>query len=73
MYVGFTLSLEDVVVNGINYDQIEITWTDILTREELDECTSQWMRTQNFLTRRMIGLERIGESMLTINPDPVFH
>lgn len=73
MYVGFTLSMEDAVVDGINYDQIEISWTDILTREELDECTSQWMRTQNFLTRRMIGLERIGESMLSINPDPVFH
>jgi hypothetical protein len=30
--------------------------------------SQKWISSQNFLTRRMIGLQRVGESSLTIEP-----
>jgi hypothetical protein len=32
------------------------------------EVSHRWITTQNFLTRRMVGMARVGESSLTIEP-----
>jgi hypothetical protein len=45
-----------------------IDWIDDVSQEEVLEMSQQWITSQNFLTERMVGLKRVGESSLTIEP-----
>ncbi|MBI5038007.1 MAG: hypothetical protein HZC01_04895 [Candidatus Kerfeldbacteria bacterium] len=68
MLVEFVLSMDDLVVDGKNIDNCVMTWRSDLDQQEILELSHNWISTQNFLTRRMIGLQRVGESSLTIEP-----
>lgn len=68
MKVKFVLTMDDVVVNDQCFDQVIMDWIDELQQEEILEISQRWITTQNFLTTRMQGLERVGESSLTIEP-----
>ncbi|MFZ6036092.1 MAG: hypothetical protein ACOYUK_03025 [Patescibacteria group bacterium] len=68
MRVRFTLSMDDLVVDDRLVDSCTIAWEEDRTRDELLDLSERWITTQNFLTRRMIGLQRVGESSLTIEP-----
>lgn len=68
MRVKFVLTMDDVVVNDRVVDQIIMDWESDIEQEEVLEVSHKWITTQNFLTQRMIGLTRVGESSLTIEP-----
>ena len=68
MRVKFVLTMDDVVVNDQKIDQIVLDWETDIEQEEILEVSHKWITTQNFLTKRMVGLNRVGESSLTIEP-----
>ena len=68
MKVKFVLTMEDVVVNDETIDQIILDWVSDVDQQEIMEVSHKWITTQNFLTQRMVGLTRVGESSLTIEP-----
>lgn len=68
MKVKFVLTMDDVVVDDQRIDQVIMDWTEDLAHDEILEISHRWITTQNFLTTRMEGLSRVGESSLTIEP-----
>jgi hypothetical protein len=71
MLVKFVLTMEDLLVGDRHIDELEFGWTGDLSQDEILNLSRKWITTQNFLTERMVGLDRVGESSLTIEPvDP---
>lgn len=68
MKVKFVLTMDDVVVEDRKIDQIIMDWESDVDQQDILEVSHQWITTQNFLTQRMVGLLRVGESSLTIEP-----
>ena len=68
MRVKFVLTMYDVVVDDTSVDQLILDWESDLDQSELMEISHRWITSQNFLTSRMVGLNRVGESSLTIEP-----
>lgn len=68
MKVKFVLTMDDVVVENRKFDQIIMDWESDVNQQDILEVSHQWITTQNFLTQRMVGLMRVGESSLTIEP-----
>lgn len=68
MKVKFTLTMDDLTVDDLHYDEVVIDWISEVQQEEVLDLSQKWITSQNFLTRRMIGLQRVGESSLTIEP-----
>jgi len=68
MKVKFVLTMDDVVVNDENIDHIILDWISDVNQEDIMDVSHKWITTQNFLTHRMVGLSRVGESSLTIEP-----
>jgi hypothetical protein len=68
MKVRFTLSMDDLTVDGEHYDAVSIDWVSDIAQDEVLNLSQQWITSQNFLTQRMVGLTRVGESSLTIEP-----
>lgn len=68
MKVKFVLTMDDAVVNDQTFDQIILDWESDVDQEEILDVSHKWITTQNFLTQRMVGLTRVGESSLTIEP-----
>jgi hypothetical protein len=66
--VKFTLNMENLTVDEKHIDRLCISWTNEVTEEEVLSMSGQWINTQNLLTQRMIGLKKVGESSLTIEP-----
>jgi len=60
--------MENLTVESRHYDSVVIDWVAEVAQEEVLEMSRHWITSQNFLTKRMIGLERVGESSLTIEP-----
>lgn len=68
MRVKFTLIMDNVEVEGKNIDCIILDWESDVDRNEVLSISHDWITSQNFLTQRMTGLNRVGESSLTIEP-----
>ncbi|MBD3258979.1 hypothetical protein GF377_11140 [candidate division GN15 bacterium] len=68
MKVKFVLTMDDVTVNDQIIDQVVLDWVSDVDQQEIMEVSHKWITTQNFLTHRMVGLTRVGESSLTIEP-----
>lgn len=68
MKVKFTLNMENLTVDEKHIDRLSISWVNDVTEEEVLSMSGQWIGTQNLLTQRMVGLKRVGESSLTIEP-----
>ena len=68
MKVKFTLCMDDLTVDGEHYDAVTIDWITEIAQDEVLNLSQQWITSQNFLTQRMVGLSRVGESSLTIEP-----
>lgn len=64
----FTLNMENLDVNGRSIDTFILDWIDEVSQEQVLEMSHQWISSQTFLTERMIGLHKVGESSLTIEP-----
>lgn len=68
MTVQFTLTMDDVLISGYAIDRLIIRWTTEMDQTEVLHISHEWINTNNFLTSRMVGLERVGESSLEIEP-----
>jgi len=68
MIVRYTLTMDDLTVEGKHFDSVVLDWESETTQEEVMRMSERWISTQDFLTRRMLGLTRVGESSLTIEP-----
>ena len=68
MKVKFVLTMADVELEDRTIDQVVLDWVSDVDQQEIMEVSHRWITTQNFLTRRMVGLNRVGESSLTIEP-----
>lgn len=68
MRMKFTLTMEDLVVEGAKIDNMIIDWVEDVSQAEVLEMSHQWITSKNFLTERMVGLKKVGESSLTIEP-----
>lgn len=68
MKMRFTLSMEDLLVDGTRVDNMVIDWIEDVSQAEVLEMSHQWITSKNFLTERMVGLKKVGESSLTIEP-----
>ncbi len=68
MKVKFVLTMDDVVVNDKTIDQVVLDWQSDVDQDEILELSHRWITSRNFLTTRMTGLTRVGESSLTIEP-----
>ncbi|MCX6825869.1 MAG: hypothetical protein NTV06_01180 [candidate division Zixibacteria bacterium] len=68
MKVKFTLTMDDLIVNGNPIDTVILDWISEVDGEEVLTISHRWITSQNFLTQRMSGLNRVGESSLTIEP-----
>lgn len=68
MKVKFTLNMENLLVEEKHIDRLCISWINEVTEEEVLTMSGQWINAKNLLTQRMIGLNKVGESSLTIEP-----
>jgi hypothetical protein len=68
MKMKFTLNMEDLIVNGKEIDNMVVDWEEDVTQERVLEISNLWISSQTFLTEKMMGLSRVGESSLTIEP-----
>jgi len=68
MQVKFTLTMDDVTVDGQNIDSLVLDWVSEVEYDDVLSISHSWITSQNFLTKRMKGLSRVGESSLTIEP-----
>lgn len=68
MKMKFTLNMENLEVNGRAIDTMVLDWIEEVSQEEVLEMSQQWISSQTFLTDRMTGLHKVGESSLTIEP-----
>ena len=68
MRVKFVLIMDDIVVEDEEIDQVILDWQSEMDQSEILEVSHKWITSKNFLTRRMVGLTRVGESSLTIEP-----
>jgi hypothetical protein len=75
MKVKFTLNMSNLVVSENQsateekrINRITFSWVSDLSQEEILSMSSEWLKDKNFLTSRMEGLKKVGESSLTIEP-----
>lgn len=68
MRVKFVLTMDDVVVEDERIDQVILDWESQMDQTQILEVSHKWITSKNFLTQRMVGLTRVGESSLTIEP-----
>ncbi len=68
MKMKFTLNMEDLIVEGNEIDNMIVDWVEEVTQERVLEISNMWISSQTFLTEKMVGLTRVGESSLTIEP-----
>ena len=76
MLVEFVLTMEDLVVDDQSIDEVSFRWQTNISRVEIFNISQRWITSRNFLTQRMIGLQKVGESSLVIEPledMPNFH
>lgn len=69
MRIKLILVMEDLFVPEI-YEGIinhfSIEWEQDINQEELLELSHKWISSKCFLSKRMIGLQKVGPSSLTI-------
>jgi hypothetical protein len=58
----------NLVVDDKPINKITFSWVSDLSQEEILSMSKEWLKDKNFLTSRMQGLEKVGESSLTIEP-----
>ena len=68
MKMRFTLNMENLDINWKMIDAMTMDWIEDVSQDKVLEMSHQWISSQTFLTDRMIGLHRVGESSLTIEP-----
>jgi hypothetical protein len=68
MRVKFILTMDDLLVDERSIDKIIFDWEADMDQQAILELSHNWITSRNFLTQRMSGLTKVGESSLTIEP-----
>ena len=72
MNVKFVLVMDYVVaeLHGKKFiaDQLILEWEEEMKQERVLKIANEWITSKDPLTQRMVGLSRVGESSLTIEP-----
>ena len=68
MKVKFVLTMDNLVVDDKEIDQVTFDWETDIDQDEILNVSHKWITSKNFLTNRMDGLTRVGESSSTIEP-----
>ena len=68
LQVKFTLTMENLIVENNHIDNITISWISDVSQQEVLDMSQEWITTKDFLTQKMTGLQKVGESSLTIEP-----
>ena len=68
MKVKFVLTMDNLVVNDKPVEQVILDWVSDIDQDEILDVSHRWITSRNFLTQRIDGLMRVGESSLTIEP-----
>jgi len=68
MKMKFTLIMEDLILDESKVDNMIIDWVEDVSQQQVLEMSHEWITSKNFLTEKMIGLMKVGESSLTIEP-----
>ncbi|MCD6163397.1 MAG: hypothetical protein J7K40_13435 [candidate division Zixibacteria bacterium] len=68
MKMKFTLIMEDLILDESKVDNMIIDWVEDVSQQQVLEMSHEWITSKNFLTEKMIGLIKVGESSLTIEP-----
>ncbi len=68
MKVKFVLTMDDVILEDNSLDQVILDWECDIEQTDILKMSHEWITSRNFLTQRMLGLSRVGESSLTIEP-----
>ena len=68
MITEFNLKMYDLVINCRHIDQVTIQWIEEMPQARILAISARWLHSKDFLTRRMDGLEKVGESSLTLIP-----
>ena len=70
MRVKFVLTMDYIVtqIHGQRFtaDQLILEWEAEMSQKQIQEISHQWLHDEHFLTQRMVGMTRVGESVLTI-------
>jgi len=72
MNVKFVLAMDSVVVEihgqKFVFDQLILEWEEEMKEKKVLELTRKYLTSKNFLPQRLVGLSRVGDSSLTIEP-----
>lgn len=68
MKIKFTLTMKNLLVEEKLINELAISWISELSQEEVLSLSQRWVSDKDFLNQQMIGLQKVGESSLTIEP-----
>ncbi len=68
MKIKFTLTMKNLLVEEKLINELAISWISDLSQEEVLSLSQRWVSDKDFLNQQMIGLQKVGESSLTIEP-----
>lgn len=68
MKIKFTLIMKNLLVEEKLINELALSWVSDLSQEEVLSLSQRWVSDKNFLNQQMIGLQKVGESSLTIEP-----
>lgn len=68
MKIKFTLTMKNLLVEEKMINELAISWISNLSQEEVLSLSQRWVSDKDFLNQQMIGLQKVGESSLTIEP-----
>ncbi len=59
-----------IIVDGKEIDEIRIEWRQEYSISSIMDIVTAWNEEKFYLTTKMTGLERVGESTLTLEQQP---
>ena len=68
MKIQFSLTMNNVVIGHKLIDQVILEWNQDIEAAHLMAISARWINSPRFLTTRMDGMNRVGESSLAIEP-----
>jgi len=60
--------MKNLLVEEKLINELVLSWISDLSQEDVLSLSQRWVSDKNFLNQQMIGLQKVGESSLTIEP-----
>ncbi len=68
MKIKFTLNMKNLLLEEKMINELVLSWVSDLSQDEVLSLSQRWVSDKDFLNQQMIGLQKVGESSLTIEP-----